>query len=44
MQAISKNRNINKDKKMGLPYGPPDVYLGDQILRHKDPEDNGDSF
>ena len=44
MQDISNTYNINMYKKKGLPYGPPDVYLGTQIKRHPEPEDNSDSF
>ena len=29
---------------MGLPYGPPDIYLGTHICKHQHPYDDSDSF
>ena len=44
MKAISKTYNIKKYMKAGLPYVPPDVYLGDHISKHWDSYDDSDYF
>ena len=35
---------LKKDKIKGLPYGPPDIYLGAQIHSHQELEVDADSF
>ena len=42
IQAISKTYKVKKDKNMGLPHGPPYVYLEYQILRYREPEDDSE--
>ena len=44
MQAISQTYQLKKENKTVLSYGPPDVYLGYQILKHQDPENESKSF
>ena len=44
VQAIGKNISSKKDNKKNLPYGTPDIYIGSQIRRHQELEDDADSF
>ena len=44
MKAIIKIHQLKKDNKMGLTYGPTEIYLGKHIDNHQEPQDDVDSF
>ena len=44
MQAISQTYQLKNENNTGISYGPPDVYLGDHICKHRDTGDDNNSF